>query len=172
MTGRQPLPHESRARRIREAVASVIQRLRLRLSKSSSSESVDKKDSMPELKDPEDHQRVLSPIHLPLPPIYRPYTKAFQPRPTRGTIRLPQPVVKASTDPLQPPMVRNFTPRRQPPVKRRRGIAVDQRHRNSQSPRGWVYPITYREDPTSPPPSSTHRVTDIEEFFRPFSPIN
>ncbi len=172
MTGRQPRPHESRARRFREAVASVIQGLRLRFSKSCSDESLDKKDPIPDSKDPEVHQRALSPIHLPLPPIYRPYTKTFKPRPTKGTIRLPQPVVKASTDPLEPPMVRNFTPRRQPPVKRRRGIAVDQRHRNSQPPRGWVYPITYREDTTSQPPSPPHRVTDFEEFFRPFSPIN
>ncbi len=165
MTCSRPFPRESRVRRVREAVASVIQRIRLRLSKTSSNESIDKQDPMPELKDPEVHQRVLSPPHHPLPPIYRPHTKAFQPRPTKGTIRLPQPVVKASTDPLQPPLVRNFTPRRQPPVTRRRGIVVDRRHRNSQPPRGWVYPITYREDPTSPPPpppSSTHRVTDIE----------
>ncbi len=156
MTGHQPLPHEGRPGRIREAVASFIQRLRLRLTKSSSEEPKDEKGPMAE-----DPQRVLSPILLPLPPIYRPYTRTFQPRPTKVTIRLPQPVhvAKGTAD---PPLVSN--PRRQPPVMRRRRFVVDRGHRNSQPPRGWVYPIT-------PPPSPPHRVTVFEEFFLPFSPI-
>ncbi len=65
MPGRQPLQHEGRASCIREAVASVIQRLRLRFTKSSSEEPKDEKDPKAE-----DRQRVLSPILLP----FHPYT--------------------------------------------------------------------------------------------------
>ncbi len=123
MTISRQSPHESCARCVREAVASFIQRLRLRLTKSSSEKPKDERGPMAE-----DPQRVLSPILLPLPPIYRPYKRTFQPRPTKVTIRLPQPVhvAKGTAD---PPLVRN--PRRQPPVMRRRRFVVDRGHRNS-----------------------------------------
>ncbi len=48
------------------------------------------------------------PIVTPLLPIHKRYTEVFQPKPTKGTIGLPQ--VTGIRDPHYPSMVSNFTP--------------------------------------------------------------